>query len=107
MALSYPTAVIGYAGDRGAEGRARVSDRAPVQRESCGLHPHWCKAHPADDPRHKPGTIAWGEHVEAWADYAKRYGRDHTAERLAARGGFSYSELVDHLKHDPRTWEPA
>jgi len=80
-------------------------ERAPVQRETCGYLPRRCKEHPVDDPRHSAGTIAWEEHVEAWNDYAKRYGRDQSAERLAQRGGFSYSELVDHLGHAPVTWE--
>lgn len=83
-------------------------DRAPVQAESCGSYkrgPYACKLHPANDPRHQAGTIAWDEHVEAWEDYAKRY-RGQTAERLAERGGFSYGELLDHLKRAPRTWEP-
>lgn len=50
------------------------------------------------------GTIEWWEHLEAYEDYAKRYGRSQSAERLAERMGFSYSELVDHLGHEPTTW---
>lgn len=50
------------------------------------------------------GSIAWAEHVEAWEDYARRYGRDQSAERIAERGGFGYAELVDHLKRVPTTW---
>ena len=50
------------------------------------------------------GSIAWAEHVEAWEDYARRYGRDQSAERIAERGGFGYAELVDHLKRAPATW---
>ncbi len=56
--------------------------------------------------RRRPGTIAWAEHLDAWADYARRYGNDQSAERLAERGGFSFEELVDHLGHEPKTWEP-
>lgn len=86
-----------------------MSDRrAPVQRDPCGAFqrgPYACKLHPADDPRHRPGSIAWEEHIEAWTDYAKRYS-GQTAERVAERGGFSYDELLDHLGHAPRTWEP-
>jgi hypothetical protein len=52
------------------------------------------------------GTIAWSEHLEAYADYAKRYGTDQSAERLAERGGFCYGELVEHLGREPSTWEP-
>jgi hypothetical protein len=97
--------VLSEAQSPGPNGR-----RAPVQKESCGSYtrgPYACKLHPADDPRHHRGTIAWAEHVEAWDDYAKRYGKDQTAERLAERGGFSYSELVDHLGRPPTTWMPV
>ena len=52
----------------------------------------------------RAGSIAWAEHVEAWEDYARRYGRDQSAERIAERGGFGYQELVDHLKRAPTTW---
>lgn len=52
------------------------------------------------------GTISWDEHLEAYENYAKRYGRDQTAERLAERGGFSWYELVNLLGHEPTTWEP-
>lgn len=76
--------------------------RAPVQRD--------CRArygctHTAESPEHHHGTISWEEHVEAWNDYARRYGRDQTAERLAERGGFGYGEITEHLGHPPRTWE--
>lgn len=75
--------------------------RAPVQGEGNYLLPK-------GDPRRKgaipPGTIAWEEHLEAYADYARRYGRDQSAERLAERGGFGYYELVDHLGRKPTTW---
>jgi hypothetical protein len=52
------------------------------------------------------GTITWDEHEEAWNDYAKRYGTEQSAERVAERGGFGYDELIDHLKREPRTWKP-
>lgn len=52
------------------------------------------------------GTIAWDEHVEAWNDYAKRYGTSQSAERIAERGGFGYEELIDHLGREPHTWKP-
>ena len=71
--------------------------RAPVQKE---LGERGKVVKPA-------GTITWEEHCEAWADYAARYGRDQSAERMAQRGGFSYGELVDHLKREPRTWVPV
>ena len=54
-----------------------------------------------------PGSISWEEHLEAYNDYALKYGTSQSAERLAQRGGFSYSELVHHLKHEPKTWKPT
>jgi hypothetical protein len=84
-----------------------MTRRAPVQRD-CQLRPvgrYGCP-HTAESPKHNHGSITWAEHEEAWADYAKRYGRDQDAETIATRGGFGYSELVDHLGHPPRTWEP-
>ena len=54
---------------------------------------------------HAPGTIAWAEHLTAWTVYARKYGNDQSAERLAERGGFGYDELVDLLGHEPKTWE--
>lgn len=64
--------------------------RAPVQR----------------DDEHGPGTVSWEEHLLAYSDYARRYGTSQSAERLAERGGFSFSELTDHLKREPTTWKP-
>ncbi len=77
--------------------------RAPVQRD-CRAPPGRC-SHAADVPEHHHGWISWAEHVEAWEVYAKRYGREQTAERLAERGGFSYAELCQYLEHAPTTWE--
>jgi hypothetical protein len=74
-----------------------VERRAPVQGErdrERGIK--W---------RKPPGTVAWSEHLEAYADYAKRYGTSQSAERLAERGGFGWDELVGHLGHEPKTWE--
>jgi len=48
--------------------------------------------------------VEWAEHVEAWEAYAKRYGRDQSAERIAERTGFGYRELTTFLGHEPRTW---
>lgn len=56
--------------------------------------------------RRPPGTISWTEHLEAYEAYAARYGRDQSAERLAERGGFGWTELVLFLGHEPRTWQP-
>ena len=55
---------------------------------------------PVQSPR---GTISWAEHLEAWADYDKRY-HGQSAERIADRGGFGYNELVTHLGHAPTTF---
>jgi len=57
-------------------------------------------------PGEVPGTVAWSEHLEAWPDYARRYGGDQSAERIAERGGFSYWELCKHLGRAPTTWRP-
>jgi hypothetical protein len=59
---------------------------------------------PVQSPR---GTISWAEHVEAWTDYAKRYGDRQSAERIAERAGFGYNELVTHLGHAPLTFVEA
>lgn len=53
---------------------------------------------------HDAGTIAWEEHVEAWTAYARRYGDDQSAERIAERGGFGYRELLILLGRTPTTW---
>jgi hypothetical protein len=78
--------------------------RAPVQRD-CWYPPGRCE-HGPGSRYHQAGTVAWAEHLRAYDDYAKRYGRDQSAERLAERGGFGYAEMVMHLGHDPSTWEP-
>jgi hypothetical protein len=71
--------------------------RAPVQ----GDH-----RMPKGERGREPGWVAWSEHEAAWEDYARRYGKDQSAQRIADRGGFSYRELVDHLGHEPLTWRP-
>lgn len=79
-------------------------ERAPVQRDcTLGTRPGGCGQ---SGPNHRceSGTIAWAEHEEAWADYAKRFS-GQSAERMAERGGFSFWELCDHLGHPPTTWE--
>jgi hypothetical protein len=53
------------------------------------------------------GTVSWEEHLEAFEDYARLYGRNQSAERIAERGGFSYFELVQHLHRFPDSWRPA
>lgn len=37
--------------------------------------------------------IPWSLHLRAWDAYAKLYGRQQSAERLAERGGFGTTEL--------------
>ena len=72
--------------------------RAPVQGDTPRIR---------DDRPRGPGTIAWSEHEQAWAVYAGRYGRDQSAQRIADRGGFGWSEMVELLGHEPATWAPA
>lgn len=52
-----------------------------------------------------PGTISWAEHLLAWSTYTKLY-PGQSAERMAERGGFGYSELMAYLGRFPETWEP-
>lgn len=70
--------------------------RAPVQHEYVN-EKRGRRAMPA-------GTVAWPEHVEAYVNYAARYGNSQSAERLAARGGFGYWEITEFLGHEPTTW---
>lgn len=71
--------------------------RAPVQGDS---------NRPRAERRHGDGTVAWSEHLEAYAVYSARYGTSQSAERLAERAGFGYDELVALLGHEPKTWQP-
>lgn len=57
------------------------------------------------EPRHASGTVAWVEHVEAYTEYAARFGTSQSAERLAQRGGFGYREITGLLGHEPTTWK--
>lgn len=85
----------------GEETPRKPERRAPVQ----GQIMHGLRS---GGPRHIPaGTIAWWEHERAWADYAKRFGKDQSADRIAERGGFGLHELIDHLGGPPSTWRPA
>lgn len=68
--------------------------RAPVQADG-GPHPE----HPA-------GTISWEEHLEAWKGYNAKWRCGQSAERIAERHGFGYSELVELLGREPTTWRP-
>ena len=67
--------------------------RAPVQAER--------------SPEPKPaGTIAWEEHVLAWESYANKFGTYQSAERIAERGGFGHTELLEYLGHEPVSFKP-
>lgn len=86
--------------------------RVPVQASewTLGSNTYSGEGHPGSVRRAKtepgavPGTVAWAEHELAWEEYARRYGRSQTAERLAQRGGFSWLELVVLLGREPTTW---
>jgi len=52
------------------------------------------------------GFISWEEHLKAYEPYARRYGMEQSAERIAERGGFGFFELVALLGWPPRTWRP-
>lgn len=69
--------------------------RAPVQGDH-GKGGRWI---------HPPGTIAWWEHLEAYAAYAREYGYSQTAERIAERGGFGKFEAEKLLRGPLKTWE--
>jgi hypothetical protein len=61
---------------------------------------------PPGSPGICDGTIAWAEHLQAFASYASRYGHSQSAERINERSGFGYLELVMFLGHEPTTWRP-
>ena len=42
----------------------------------------------------KPKTIPWRFAEEAYREYAARYGKQQTLERLAERGGFGVEEII-------------
>lgn len=71
--------------------------RAPVMNDH----------HLPRDQQHGHGTITWDEHLEVYAKYAAKYGRDQSAERMVERGGFYYSEIVALTGAAPKTWRPA
>lgn len=74
--------------------------RAPVQGR------HLIPRMRTGAPGEAYGTVSWTEHEEAWRAYAKRYGTDQSAERIAERRGFGYAELTELLGHAPTTWRP-
>jgi len=42
----------------------------------------------------KPKTIPWKFAAEAYEEYAARYGKQQSLERLAERGGFGAEEII-------------
>lgn len=70
--------------------------RAPIQGD------YWL---PRGAIGREPGTISWAEHLQAYEVYAAKYGRDQSAERIAARAGFGYGEFKTLVGHAPRTWQ--
>ena len=44
-----------------------------------------------------PGKVPWDVHVRAWEGYARQFGCEQSAERIAERGGFGYREMQIHL----------
>lgn len=71
--------------------------RAPLQ----GDHgPHGERTHGA-------GSIAWAEHLEAYAVYSAKYGTEQSPEGLAQRAGFGYREITKLLGHEPTTYVPG
>lgn len=77
---------------------------APVQGE--GMWWPLPKGDPRAEGARPPGLIEWEEHERAWEAYAKKYGTQQSAERIAERGGFGYNELKYLLGHAPETWRP-
>lgn len=57
-------------------------------------------------PRTGGGTIAWAEHLEVFVQYARLYGAEQSAERIAERSGFGRREAESLLGRPLRTWEP-
>jgi hypothetical protein len=43
-------------------------------------------------------SVPWWIAEVAYQDYARRFGRDQSLERLAERGGFGRWELIDHIR---------
>lgn len=75
---------------------AMHGDRAPV---------HASRSRAPGHPGARPGTVSWEEHEAAWRAYSARFPTHQSAYRVAARGGFSYDELVEFLRGPPLTWK--
>jgi hypothetical protein len=53
------------------------------------------------------GSVLWWEHMIAYDDAYPRGIAGQSPEQLASRGGFTYGELVRHLKRVPVSWMPG
>ena len=49
-----------------------------------------------DRSRRTALAVPWQIGVQAWEQYAKRYGQMQSAERIAERGGFGESEMDEY-----------
>jgi hypothetical protein len=47
--------------------------------------------------RRPPGWVPWGVAELAYKVYVRRYGTDQSLEKLAERGGFGWTELINLL----------
>ena len=72
-----------------------VERRAPVQGD------YWI---PRGTIGREPGSVTWTEHLEAWRQYDRDGHGSQSADRLAERGGYGYSEITKLLGHAPKTW---
>jgi hypothetical protein len=52
----------------------------------------------------EPGTVAWSEHLEAWAQHNRDGHGSQSAERINERGGYVYNKITELLGHAPTTW---
>lgn len=74
----------------------KAVDRVPVQLSN----------RTATLPAQPAGTISRTEYLEIYEIYAKKYGRDQSADRLIERGGFDYNEIITITGAPPKTWKP-
>lgn len=78
-----------------------MTDRAQEERRTRVQGTSGCDASGRGPWKIPPGTITWTEHLEVYEAYAKRFGRDQSAERIAERGGFGKDEAEMVLKRSP------
>ena len=55
---------------------------------------------------HPPGTISWSDHLRVYEAYRMIHGSSQSAERIAERQGFGWSEIVLLLGRIPDSWQP-